>query len=437
MSSRMPDRPISRKSRLARAAVITGVVVRHLVRALPVLLARSVRRGRHRAELVDVLRPLVVELGPSFIKGAQLLSTRPDLLPRNVCVALGKLHDRVPPMTAAQTRAALDIAYRGRPWPFSEFREEPVASGSIACVYRARLHDGSEVAVKVRRQGLDRLVRADFALATSGAALVQRLPGMGTLPARTIMEQCRDAVLAQLDFSAEADMLDLLRTNLADLDFLRIPAPVRDACADGVLVMEYVPGLRRFGQDELRPEVAELVVKRALRCVYRMLFMDGVVHCDMHPGNLYLDDSGGIVLLDAGFTVTLEPHVRRLFAEFFLNMARGNGEYCADVVERSAEGNTDGADLVRFRAGIVELVTSAHSKSAGEFKLAPFAATLFDLQRRCGLYAAPEFVFPLLSLLVLEGMINDFHAGVDFQAEAKPVLLRSLLTGIPKREVHA
>jgi ubiquinone biosynthesis protein len=149
----------------------------------------------------------------------------------------------------------------------------------------------------------------------------------------------------------------------------------------------------------------------------------GVVHCDMHPGNLYLTASGEVVLVDAGFVVQLEPPVRRLFAEFFLNMATGRGQACAEVVLSSAEHIPQESDLTAFRSGICELVESHHRCSAGRFRLAPFAARLFDLQRRCDIAAAPEFVFPLLSLLVIEGMINDFDVDVDFQGEAIPVLL--------------
>ncbi|MGV9308792.1 ABC1 kinase family protein [Nonomuraea sp. NPDC003727] len=413
----------------SRALAIAAVTVRRSCAALPAIALSG--RGSRRAVLRKQLRTLVTELGPSFVKGAQLLSTRQDLLPREICEALGRLHDQVAPMSEQDAREAVRSAYAGRPWPFADFDWEPIASGSIACVYRAVLTDGRQVAVKVRRVGIAPRMRADFALAESGARLMQRLPGMRGLPAGEIVGQCRDAVLAQLDFAAEADALDALRRNLGDLAYLRVPEPVREAGAEGVLVMEYLPGLRRIEPAELPAEVAELVVRRVLRCAYRMLFINGLVHCDLHPGNLYIAPDGGIVILDAGFVVRLEPKVRRLFAEFFLNMARGNGPYCAGIVIRSARSIGEHADLDAFREGIGALVAGAASRPARDFRLAPFAAKLFDLQRRSGLYAAPEFVFPLLSLLVLEGMINDFHADVDFQNEAKPVLFKALLTGVP------
>jgi ubiquinone biosynthesis protein len=370
------------------------------------------------------LSSLLIHLGPAFIKGGQLLSTRTDLLPPSWCAALGRLHDRVEPMTPAQRKRALQAAYTSGAWPFAELDEAVVGSGSIACVYRGRLHDGRPVAVKVRRPGISRRMHADLRLLAAGAGLGQRVPGLRRVPMRRMVDQVGAAVLHQLDLAGEGEALGRLRTNLDGL--IRVPAPMAGASGDGVLVMEYVEGLERFGPEEFGREQRRAIVRRVLQGVYRMLFIDGLVHCDMHPGNLYLTRDGEAVLLDAGFVVRLSPPVKRLFAEFFLDLSTGRADACADVVLRSAEHVPAGSDLDAFRRGIRELVLSSHRRTAGQFRLAPFAARLFDLQRRSGISAAPEFVFPLLSLLVLEGMINNFDVDVDFQAEAIPTLLQAL-----------
>jgi ubiquinone biosynthesis protein len=373
------------------------------------------------------LTRMLVELGPTFIKGGQLLSTRRDLLPPAWCEAMGRLHDRVGPMTVPEARRALARAYPPtRPWPFDQFDWMPVASGSIACVYRARLRDGRDVAVKLRRPDIGERMRADLALLGKGASVIQQLPGMRKVPARRMVDQVGFAILRQLDFDQEADSLLAMRSNLSALSYFRIPQAIAAASGDGALVMEFVEDLERFSPGELTREQRREIVRRVLHGVYRMLFIDGLVHCDMHPGNLYLHRTAEVVLLDAGFVVGLSPIVRQLFAQFFMNMSLGRGEECADVVLRSAEHVPEGCDIDLFRQGIVDLVKINHRRTAGQFRLAPFAAALFDLQRRSGIAAAPEFVFPLVSLLVLEGMINEFDAGVDFQAEAIPTLLTAL-----------
>ncbi|MEV0083531.1 AarF/UbiB family protein [Saccharopolyspora sp. NPDC050642] len=413
---------VRRRHLALRSAVIAGTALRHGGRALARrALARRAPNGS------GGLAELVADLGPAFVKGAQLLSTRRDLLDPKWCDAMGGLHDQVRPMSRPQAVQALHRAYPAqREWPFRRFDATAVASGSIASVYRAELHDSTEVAVKLRRPGLHRLIGADLRLVAAGAGLVQRLPAMRRVPAARIVDQVSQAIRRQLDLDLEAQALRTLRANLGDFARVRIPAPIPAACGDGALVMEFVPGLRRFGPDSFTREQRRELVRQVLHAVYRMLFVDGLVHCDMHPGNLYLNPDGNVVLLDAGFVVPLQPHVKRLFAEFFLNMSLGRGPECAEVVLRSAEHVPPEADLPGFRADIVELVATTAGRRAGDFQLAPFATRLFDLQRRSGVAAAPEFVFPLLSMLVLEGMINEFDVDVDFQAEAIPTLLPAL-----------
>ncbi|WP_409495926.1 ABC1 kinase family protein [Amycolatopsis sp. cmx-11-12] len=412
---------------LGRAGTWAGTAARHgTVGAAESLRRRLNRNGRQPGR--DRLTTMLVSLGPTFVKGGQLLGTRQDLLPPHLCAALGRLHDRVDPMTRAQAEEVCTHAYRERTWPFKEFDWTPSASGSIACVYRARLHDGREVAVKVRRPRIRERMHADFALLGKGASVIQRVPGMRKVPARRMVDQVGFAVLRQLDLDAEAAALTSLRANLTGLEYFRIPEPLPEACGEGVLVMEYLEGLGRFGPGELTREERRVLVRKVLHGVYQMLFLDGLVHCDMHPGNLYLTKDSEVVLLDAGFVVRLDPVVKRQFAEFFLNMSMGRGAECAEVVLQSSEYVPPDADLDGFRAGIVELVTAAHRRTAGQFRLAPFATRLFDLQRRSSVAAAPEFVFPLVSLLVLEGMINEFDVDVDFQAEAVPTLLTALRT---------
>jgi ubiquinone biosynthesis protein len=415
-----------------RAWVWCAIAGRHLLAGAVEGLWRRVRYGRCPGVMGSRVTRMLVELGPTFIKGGQLLSTRRDLLPPVWCEAMARLHDRVDPMTVQEARRALARAYPPRrPWPFDRFDWTPVASGSIACVYRARLLDGRDVAVKLRRPDIGTRMRADLALLGRGASVMQQLPGMRKVPARRMVDQVGFAIVRQLDFDQEAGSLLAMRSNLSALSYFLIPQVIAEASGEGALVMEFVEGLERFSPGELTQEQCREIVRRVLHGVYRMLFIDGLVHCDMHPGNLYLTRTAEVVLLDAGFVVPLSPIVRQLFAQFFLNMSLGRGEECAEIVLRSAEHIPEGCDIEMFRRGIIELVQGNHRRTAGQFRLAPFAAALFDLQRRSGIAAAPEFVFPLVSLLVLEGMINEFDADVDFQAEAIPTLLTALRASEP------
>lgn len=383
-------------------------------------------RGRRREVIVGRLPTAITRLGPTYLKLAQILATRRDVVPPDVCDALGQLHDAVPPMREAELAQALAEQYpAGHSHAFAHFDRRPVACGSIACVYRATTTDGQDVAVKVRRPRVAQTMRTDLQLLEALAALVQRVPQLSRVPLTEIVGQLAEVLMAQVDLERERAALRDMRTNLSVVPRVWVPRVIQDLSTPGCLVTEYI--------DDLHPRYsAPAGVKRkkfaesALESIYRMLFLDGLVHCDMHPGNLYFLSSGQVVLLDAGFSIRLDTRVRLLFANFFLNMALGRGERAAGIVVESSLGLEPGADVDQFIAAMSDLVERSHGQSAQEFSLIRFATEMFELQRRFGIKSAPEIVFPLLALLVIEGTIRDLDPDVDFQEAAKPTLHRAL-----------
>jgi ubiquinone biosynthesis protein len=367
---------------------------------------------------------MLTALGPSYIKIGQLLSTRRDLLPEDVCASLSRLTDSTPPPPRRRIMKAVRRAYSDRDWPFTEFDWTPVACGSIATVHKAVTADGRKVAVKVRRPGIDRIMRLDFELTSMMMAAMGSLPPFRSMPMKVMFDQVGGAILRQLDFAAERESLLALRANLAGSTGTQIPAPLTELCTDDVVVMDFIDDLIRFAPGDLSATARSAAARKVMSLIYEMLFVDGLVHCDLHPGNLYLTRDTELVILDAGFVIRLPDSVRMSFADFFINMAMGNGPMCGQIVIESAAQIAPGADQDGFRGELATLITETTGMRSGDFSLARFAGRLFDLQRRYGLYPAPEFSFPLLSLLVLEGMVKGFDATLDFQAEAVPILKR-------------
>jgi ubiquinone biosynthesis protein len=209
------------------------------------------------------------------------------------------------------------------------------------------------------------------------------------------------------------------------VDRVWVPSVRHELCRDNVIAMEFIEGLDGT-TSSVAPVLRKKFAESALISIYQMLFVDGFVHCDMHPGNLNFTPRGHVVVLDAGFSVQLTDRLRRLFAEFFLNMAVGRGPRCAEIVVESAAGVSPTADVAGFLDRMADLVRRNHGLPAREFSLMGFATEMFDLQRAHGVHAAPELIFPLLSLLVIEGTIRELHPGIDFQEIAKPVINRGL-----------
>lgn len=415
---------------LRRLAGICMLVARRLVVLAGLKVSRAARRRDRPRPSDSWLLDTITALGPAFIKVAQMLSTRADLLPPRQCRALAALHDNVLPIPArelepvlarslgvATARAIVDQAGRDG---------GPVASGSIACVYRATLPDGRDVAVKVRRPGIATTLRIDLTIMRRAGRLLRYLPGLRGVPITEIITQLSSAVYAQLDFDQERRNLALLRTNLAEQPGVRIPAVHEDLCADGVLTMEFVPDLRRRTPDAMSADDRTGAVLASLHAVYQMLFRDGLVHCDLHPGNLYLGPGAEVTIVDAGFTVRLSQQAQDKFSSFFYYMSVGKGEKCAEVVLSTATTHSR-TDVDGFRREITALIETHTGVSAAEFDLIHFATRLFDIQRRYHLYADPQFVFPILSLLVLEGTVRDFAPDIDFQDEAIPFLAGAMI----------
>jgi ubiquinone biosynthesis protein len=416
-----------------RAVVVLATAALYLVPAAAAAGAIRMARGRDAAAAFLSRRcvALVQRLGPTYVKCGQIVGTRRDLIPPVLCDALDELADSVRPMSPKQARAALAAVYGPELRPFAAVDPVPVASGSVACVFRGTRADGREVAIKLQRPGIRRVMAADLALVRAIGALLARLRPFRGTPVREIVGYVCDAVYAQLDFAREAEDLARLRSNLASVPRVWVPALDREATRDTAIVMEFIPGLESGAATTATEVMRRRYAARTLTAVYRMLFVDGFVHCDLHRGNLYFIRKGQVVVLDAGFTVLLSERIRRLFAEFFLHLSTGDGERCGRIVIESSSGVRPDADLDAFVRGMADLVARNSGAAAREFSVIGFATEMFSLQREHGLHAASEIVFPLLSLLVIEGTIRDLDPDIDFQQEAHPLLVKALFDAPP------
>jgi len=414
---------------ICRALLIGVVAAAYLLVATVLACGAALFKSRATAErlVAQILVGLLQRLGPTFVKFGQILGTRRDVLPRVLCDQLALLHDVVKPMATRQARDVLVAAYGPHLEDvFAEINYSPVACGSIACVYRGRLSDGSEVAVKLQRPGIRGVMAADLSLVRIMTSMLGRLPLFRGAPVREVLEHLCSAVYAQLDFPREAESLRRLHDNLSAVARLWVPRPSALLCRDSAIVMELVPGLERQSAEICPAVIRKRCGATLLDAVYRLLFVNGFVHCDLHPGNVYFKKNGQVVILDAGFTIQMSDRIRRLFGEFFMNMSLGCGRRCAEIVIESSAGRSPNADLTGFTVQFVNLVERNSRLPAKDFSLIAFAGELFDLQRRFGLRAAPELVFPLLCLLVIEGTIRDLDPEMDFQKVAEPIVMQGL-----------
>lgn len=416
---------------LRRAALIAVVVVAHgawfALLALGVAARHGVGRGGRQALLRlagERLAALLQVLGPAFIKGGQILSARPDLLPPEIVRPLARLQDQLPPIPVHRIPGLLRAGL-ARPVDevFASVDPRPLACGSIAQVHRARLHDGREVAVKLRRPEAARQVETDVGLLRALARVAGALPGMGAMPVVELVEEIGGPVLQQADFRREAENNRRFRRNFTDVEHVAIPALLDELCSESVLTMELVTDARKVTGSGLRPDERRTAALAGLRALYRMIFVDGFIHADLHPGNLFVRPWGEVVMVDFGLVAELKPADQRDYAKFFLGLVNNRGRECARILWDTAARRPPGCDRAAFDAAIGRLVAEHASLRSQDFEITRFVYGLMDVQRRFRIRGSTRFIMTVLSMVVFDGICKQLYPECDFQREARGYLL--------------
>jgi ubiquinone biosynthesis protein len=318
---------------------------------------------------------------------------------------------------------------------FRAFEWTPCACGSVSQVHRARLADGRRVAVKIRRPGVTAALACDLVLARRLARTIERMPGVRGIPLSLLLDEFGSVLQMQADFRSEADRAERVRRNLSRLDVL-VPRTYREYSSASVLTLDYIPGLAPVGALELSPGRREHLAALCVDLLYTMVFVDGFVHADLHPGNLVFTREGRVALLDFGMIAVLEGRDLRAFAEFFFGMVTNRGEDCADILHETALYCARSYDRLRFSSEMKDMISRYARPRTRDFEVARFATDLFQIQRRNGVYGSPRFISVILSFIVFEGIVKQLSPALDFMGQARrfiPAVIRSMRTAAAVR----
>ncbi|WP_138004725.1 ABC1 kinase family protein [Halalkalirubrum salinum] len=286
---------------------------------------------QHRAE---VLLDTLLTLGPTFIKLGQLLSTRPDILPKQYIEVLSSLQDDVPPAPWAESKQVLEEDLGPVEETFDEFDTEPISGASLGQVYLGTYED-EQVAIKVRRPGIEDLVEADLKVLRWSIPILVRFMGQGqAFSLDSLADEFAKTIREEMDYGRERRILVEIQGNFADNNRMRIPSPIDDASSARVLTMEYLPGTKINDLDTLDEKgIDRTVLATELQRVYlQMMIEDGVFHADPHPGNLAVDDEGRIIFYDFGMSGTVTPFIQDKIIEFYIAVANQDIEAILDTL---------------------------------------------------------------------------------------------------------
>lgn len=340
-------------------------------------------------ELVEDLK----NMGPTYIKLGQLLSTRPDLLPEAYLNALASLQDDVPPITFEEVHEIVEEELGIRiSKAFDSFEETPLASASIGQVHRATLRSGQVVAVKVQRPGIRKKFLDDLDTLKELAELaVKHNKTAQKYAFDNVLAELRRILLHELDYVREAQNLITLGENLKNYKDLIVPQPVKDYSSSRVLTMDYVAGNKITSVSPLKKLEVDYtpLVDELVEAYLQQIISDGFVHADPHPGNVMFTKDNKIALMDLGMVAQFSPSMRNDLLELLIAISGNNGEKTAKVLLSMSEVDIE-ANLEVFKKSINDIILDSQHSSAKELQTGRLLIQLNRIAAENGIHIPVE-----------------------------------------------
>jgi len=421
---------------MARLRQIAAVLVRHglghVVEAWNLqdkaILGLLVDRGEADLPLTLFQRiaAALQDLGPTFVKLGQILSTRPDLVPQALCDEFKALQDNVSPITLEEAREVV-CASLGRPLEevFADFGEAPLASASIAQVHTAHLIDGdSDVVLKIQRPGIRETIESDLHILYFVARQIEAtIPEARAFDPVSIAREFEKAISKELDFTYEAQNLERFDRNFTDWPSVYIPQVHRAYSSDTVLVMERLHGHKITEAGAAGHDMAP-IAQECVRMLFKQVFEDGFFHGDLHPGNLWVLEGGRIGLIDFGLVGRMSQAMKDQIADLLMAMVTRNYEGVArafyDISIRSGK-----VDYPAFEADSVELMSRYFDNATlAEVDFGQYLRELVEGAIRHDVRIPPDYTMFFKAIMTVEGIGKIVSPDLDLISECRPYVER-------------
>ena len=377
------------------------------------------------------LRAALVELGPTFVKFGQILSTRPDLVTHAIAQDLSLLQDQVPPLPYEPLRAVIQAELGGTPESiFATFDTAPVASASISLVYRATLPSGEAVAVKVQRPNIEKIIESDLSLMRQIASWVAEYATEARwLDPPGIVDAFARSIRRELDFRVEARIIDQFRANFAEEENVLIPGVYHDFSSERVITMEWIDGDRIDNLDAFaarRSDPAE-VARVGADALCKMVFEHHLFHADPHPGNMFVLDDNRVAFLDLGMAGHLERTDVAAIADLMLAIFHGESSACVRAILVLTTGEPPD-DLRGMESEVAEFIAFEAQSIIGGGQVVRGIERAVQILRRYGLELAPRFTLLLKALGTIEVVGRTVDPKMDIVPIMQPYLEKLLLS---------
>jgi ubiquinone biosynthesis protein len=377
------------------------------------------------------------DLGPTFVKLGQLLSTRADLLPGPYLEALTRLQDDVEGIPFELIREIVETELGMKiSRAFLEFEEVPIAAASLGQVHRAKLRDGRPVAVKVQRPGVRQDIVDDLDALSQVAEFVDGHTEFGRRYEFAVMlEELRKSLVRELDYREEASSLEILGANLADFERVIVPSPIDGFCTSRVLTMDYIRGRKITSLGPLvRLELdGRALCEQIFGCYLKQMLVDGFFHADPHPGNVFLTDDGDIALLDVGMTARISSEIQDQFLRLLIAVSEGRGEEAADHAYAMGDAK-DNFDRGMFRRHIADVVAEFQNRRIERLNVGSIVLEITRVAAESDFRLPREFTMVAKTLLNLDKVVKTLDRTFDpndyIRRQASAILQQKLLQSL-------
>lgn len=363
---------------------------------------------------------MIEELGPTFVKFGQILSSRPDLIPPHYLARMERLQDQVAPLPLDTVRQIISAELGAAPEAvFARFDAEPLAAASIGQVHGARTHEGEEVVIKVQRPGLRALFAADISLLRFFAERVMEIfPEAAGIDLVAMIDELEANLLRETDFRNEAQALQRFAENFAAKPQVHFPRVFPAWSTAQVLTMERIAGLKLTALSDPAQcrEAAQIYIDAA----YQMVFRDGLFHGDLHPGNVFLEADGRLGIIDVGMVGRLSRRRRDELVDIIFALGNDDAEAVARIWYAICDGER-AVDYPRFERAVVELLERrVIGKGIDELELAALFGDLVSSAGALGVRVPGDYLMLIKAMTTTEGLARQIAAGINPLQAAKP-----------------
>ncbi|HUV93534.1 MAG TPA: AarF/ABC1/UbiB kinase family protein [Anaerolineae bacterium] len=422
---------------IARARRIAEVLIRNglgflaestaLTRFVPRWRARTVAADAQTAAMSvpERVRRTLEELGPTYIKLGQILSTRPDILPPRFIVELSKLLDTAPPVPASEITSVVEQELGGSldRW-YADFSPTPIASASIGQVHRATLLDGTEVVVKVQRPGVEHTIQADLNLLAAQARFLEgRSATLRSYGLVDIVEEFSQALLNEIDYTAEGRNADALRRVVAGEGVL-VPEVYWDLTTGRVITLAYLKGIKLSQIDELKAQGYDLasIAERVAKAYLRQVFVHGVFHADPHPANVLICE-GKVGLVDLGAVGYLTPQMRGVLGDLLFALVQQDADEMVQIIIRMGATGPD-VDRDALRRAVQRMISRYYGASLESVPIPQFLDDVMIIAFKHRVRLPADLALLARTVVVLEGVASSLDPSLLLTALVEPFVVQ-------------